>query len=58
MIDVIPHSSTEEKLAFTGERGIPLIHLLKSGVDIRKYFLIVSNLLDILEVEESCFFNI
>ena len=38
MIDVIPHSSTEEKLAFTGERGIPLIYLLKSGVDIREYF--------------------
>ena len=58
MIDVIPHSSTEEKLAFTGERGIPLIHLLKSGVDIREYFRIVSNLLDTPEVEESCFFNI
>ena len=36
---------------------MPLINLLKIGVDTRKYFRIESNLLDILEDAESCRFN-
>ena len=54
---LIPRSAAADKLEFTGARGIPLMHLLKSGVDTVKYFRIVSNLLDILEVAESCGFN-
>ena len=34
-----------------------LIHLIEIGVDTRKYFRIVSNLLDILENAESFRFN-
>ena len=41
-----------------GTRGILLIYLFKSGVNARKYFRIVSNLLDILEIAESCRFNV
>ena len=35
-------------MQFKRARGIRLIHLLKIGLDTRKYFRIVSNLLDIL----------
>ena len=41
-----------------GTRGILLIYLFKSGVNARKYFRIVSNLLDILEIAGSCRFNV
>ena len=44
-------------MQFKGARGISLIHLLKIGVDTRKYSRIVSNLLDMLEDVESCRFN-
>ena len=54
---LVPRSAAADKLEFTGARGIPLMHLLKSGVDTKKYFRIVSNLLDILEVAENCGFN-
>ncbi|MCR4640346.1 FHA domain-containing protein [Ruminococcus sp.] len=54
---LVPRSTAADKLEFTGARGIPLMHLLKSGVDTKKYFRIVSNLLNILEVAESCGFN-
>ena len=36
---------------------MPLIHLLKIGVDTRKYFRIVLNLLGVLEGAESFLFN-
>ena len=55
---LIPHSTEEDKLEFTGEKGILFIHLLKSGLNTRKYFLIVSNLLYIFEVTESIGFNV
>jgi len=35
-----------------------IMQKLKDGLDTRKYFLILSNLLDILEVTESIGFNI
>ena len=44
-------------MQFKGARGIRLIHLLKIGVDTRKYSRIVSNLLNMLEDAESFRFN-
>lgn len=54
---LVPRSVAADKLEFTGARGVPLINVLKSGVDKKRYFRIVSNLLDILEVAENCGFN-
>ena len=54
---LVPHSTAADKLEFTGAKGVPLINVLKGDVDTKKYFRIVSNLLDILEVAESAGFN-
>lgn len=54
---LVPSAPSDGKLVFTGAEGIPLINVLKSGIDKAQYFRIVLNLLNILEVAEKCGFN-
>ena len=54
---LVPSVVSEDKLVFTGASGIPLINVLKNGLDKTQYFRIVLNILDILDVAERCGFN-
>ena len=54
---LVPSLVSDGKMVFTGAKGVPLINVLKNGIDKKQYFRIVSNLLDILEVAEKCGFN-
>ncbi|MBO7473278.1 MAG: FHA domain-containing protein [Ruminococcus sp.] len=54
---LVPSMQSADKLVFTGAHGVPLIDVLKSGIDKTQYFQIVSNLLNILEIAEKCGFN-
>jgi len=54
---LVPEYEGPGKLGFSGEYGVPLIDILKQGVDRQLYFRIVKNLLDIFSVAERCSFN-
>lgn len=54
---LVPFAEGSDRLEFTGAKGIPLINLIRSGIDKQEYFRIVKNLLDIIKVAETCGFN-
>ncbi|MBO4523988.1 MAG: FHA domain-containing protein [Ruminococcus sp.] len=54
---LVPDALSDDKLVFTGARGLPLINILKNGIDKSQYFRIILNLLNILEIADKCGFN-
>ena len=54
---LVPSSVSADRLEFTGAQGVPLINVLKHGVDKKLYYRIVSQLLTILDTAASCGFN-
>ena len=54
---LVPEYEGSGKLGFSGEYGVPLISILRQGIDKKLYFRIVKNLLDIFSVAERCSFN-
>ncbi len=52
-----PKAVSAEKLEYTGAQGVPLINVLKQGVDKKRYYTIVSQLLTILDTAANCGFN-
>lgn len=54
---LVPSEASGNKLVFTGASGVPLINVLRNGLDKTQYFRIVSNLLSILDVAERCGFK-
>lgn len=54
---LVPHTERADELVFTGARGVPLINVLKGGLDKAEYFRIVKNLLDMIKVAEIGSFN-
>ncbi len=54
---LVPSVQSDDKLVFTGAKGLPLINVLKNGIDKTQYFRIVLNLLNILDIAEKCGFN-
>lgn len=54
---LVPDALSGDKLVFTGAHGLPLINVLKNGIDKTQYFRIVLNLLNILEIADKCGFN-
>ena len=52
-----PRFSAPDKIEYTGAQGVPLINVLKHGVDKELYYRIVAELLTIMDTAASCGFN-